>query len=767
MKKTLRIAWLEVSTLFYSPIAWLLLIVFMIQCGLAYFPLLERWVTIRDMGGLSLAQIKNLTNNLFGPYVGLLYTIVSTLYLYIPLLTMGLMSRESSSGTIKLLYSSPVRIREIIFGKFLAMMAYNLMLIGVLFIFVLSGIMIIRSPDTGILFSALLGIYLLLCAYAAIGLFMSCLSSYQVVAALSTFVVFAFLAYVGGVWQGIDFVRDLTYFLSITGRVEKFELGLITTRDVLYFLVIIAMFLSFSILKLLDDRESRPWLTKAARYVVVVAAGLMIGYVSSRPGYIGYLDLTARKSNTLSLSSQKIIKGMDGLLEITTYVNLLDNTYYIGSPQMHNENLEHLENYLRFKPDIKLRYVYYYDSTRDASMYKSNPGKTLRQLAVKYARLNKVDLSKFKTPGEIRKIIDLRSESNRFVMQLSYKGHKTFLRAFIDAEPFPSEMEISAALKRLTVEVPKIGFLQGQLERSIDKRGDKDYFDLTSVKTFRYALVNQGFDVESVSLDSNREVPTDITTLVIADPRVAFSPAVLAKIKAYIAAGGNLLIAGEPGKQAILNPVLQPLGVQLLAGQIVQQSADYAPDLVLPYLTAAAGSFSRNMQRVFQDSGRVSMPGVAGLSYSNAGPFVVRPLLMTDGKLTWNKKDKLVLDSADVVYRPQDGDDKRSIPTALALTREVNGRQQRIAVTGDADFMSNKELTRNNVYTLNFAFDIGVFGWFSYNQFPVDIAFPKAKDDQINLTDTGLTTLQVLFQGILPGLLLIIGAVLLIRRKKQ
>src|SRR5690606_28313783 len=111
------------------------------------------------------------------------------LYLYIPLLTMGLISRETSSGTIKLLYSSPIKVREIVFGKYLAMIVYSLVLVTIVTIFVISGIAQIESPDTGMLMTALLGFFLLLCAYAAIGLFMSSLTTYQVVAAICTFVM--------------------------------------------------------------------------------------------------------------------------------------------------------------------------------------------------------------------------------------------------------------------------------------------------------------------------------------------------------------------------------------------------------------------------------------------------------------------------------------------------------------------------------------------------------------------------------------------------
>ncbi|WP_431210966.1 ABC transporter permease [Puia sp. P3] len=270
------------GTTFYSPIAWFLLIAFLFQSGLMYTSMLEGTLTTRDLGGIGLKYLDFLTARTFAPQNGIWPRLVRSLYLYLPLLTMGLMSREINAGTIKLLYSSPIKIREIIFGKFMSMMVYNLVLVLVLAFISGLGLFNIQHADAGMLCTSLLGVYLLLCTYAAIGLFMSCLTSYQVVAALSTLVVLAALSYVGELWQDIDFVRDLAYFLSIQGRANHLLLGLISTKDIIYFLVIIGMFPAFAIYKLQGDRESRPMLVKAGRYVLIFVGALTIGYISSK-----------------------------------------------------------------------------------------------------------------------------------------------------------------------------------------------------------------------------------------------------------------------------------------------------------------------------------------------------------------------------------------------------------------------------------------------------------------------------------------------------
>jgi ABC-2 type transport system permease protein len=779
-------------------------VAFLFQSGLAYTSSIEGYLTQQQMGGINLRYLQFITSNLFTPPYGIWPSLAGKLYLYLPLLTMGLMSREISSGTIKLLYSSPIKVREIIFGKFMAMMVYNLVLILVLALIVVCGLFNIRSADAGLLFSGLFGLYLLLCAYAAIGLFMSCLTSYQVVAALSTLVLLAVLNYIGTVWQDKDFVRDLTYFLSISGRANHMLQGLINTKDILYFLVIIFVFLAFAIYKLQSDRESKPVWIKISRYTLITAGALALGYVTSRPGWIGYWDNTSTKTMTLTEGGQKILKetGNDPI-EVTTYVNLLDNRFWYGRPDQRNEDMARWEPYLRFKPNIKFNYVYFYDSTGDKNLFKYNPGMNLKALAEKYAKSMKMDLAMFKTPEEIHKIIDLRPEQNRYVMHLQYRDRSTFLRLFDDQRVWPSEAETGAAIKRLLqAKLPKIVFLQGEGERSIGKAGDRHYDLLTEKITFRYALVNQGFDVGTVSL-KDQDIPADIAALVIADPKVELDTVTLRKINAYIAKGGNLLISGEPGKQSLLNPLLRPLGIQLMDGMLVEQSKNFSPELIQTFLTPAAIDLSRQLKDDAEDSMPVTMRGSAALSYSKNGPFTITPLVMNNASSSWNKKikpDQDQLETAEdnssvanlpagtivtfigdqpdeekkkkptgpaLVYSPDQGDQKGPLPVAVSLTRNINGKQQRIVVSGDADFLSNSELARQNIRTSNFDFSTALFSWFSYGEFPIDGYRPPSADKRLTLTDSGLSFLKVLLLGILPGLVLLIGAVTLIRRKRK
>ena len=68
---------------------------------------------------------------------------------------------------------------------------------------------------------------------------MSSLTTYQVVAAVGTLIILAILNFVGSIGQEYDFIRELTYWLSINGRTIDMLNGVIRSEDVIYFVVVV------------------------------------------------------------------------------------------------------------------------------------------------------------------------------------------------------------------------------------------------------------------------------------------------------------------------------------------------------------------------------------------------------------------------------------------------------------------------------------------------------------------------------------------------
>ena len=113
-----QIAGTELRVIFCSPVAWLILVVFAVQCGIAFCDVLWPIVKHQSLGHKGSA----LTGSIFGGSNGVFPVMLEYLYFYVPLLTMGLMSREFSSGSVKLLFSSPVTSGQIVLGKYFSVM---------------------------------------------------------------------------------------------------------------------------------------------------------------------------------------------------------------------------------------------------------------------------------------------------------------------------------------------------------------------------------------------------------------------------------------------------------------------------------------------------------------------------------------------------------------------------------------------------------------------------------------------------------------------
>ena len=764
-KMICNIARTELQMLFYSPIAWLILIVFTVQAGVLFSDLFTRMVSNQAMGynvaGSSLYIFAN-------TWTGVFTQIQNYLYYYIPLLTMSLVSRELSSGSIKLLYSSPVTNIQIIVGKFFSVMVYGAIMMGVLLLLWLIGLCTIKHFDWAAVLTGILGLYLLICAYGSIGIFMSSLTSYQIVAAIGTFAVLMLLNMVGGWWQDYDVVRDVTYWLSMKGRSGTFIRGLICSEDVLYFLIIMMLFLALTIIRLNSVRQKVSFGSTLLRNVGVLLLACVVGYFSSLPLLKVYYDSTETKQNTLTENSQEIVKKLDGKLTITTYVNILDpDGAWFATGSFLKPDMERFEQYLRFKPDMKLRYVYYYDTTNNPRLDKQYPSLTLREKMVKLSKIYSIDSNKFKTPDEIRSMIDLSGEGNMFVRQIVREnGEKSWLRIYNDLQRFPSEREISAAFKRMVMKLPIVGFLTGHGERGYRSNKDRDYSAFANDKKFRYALMNQGFDVEYVTLE--KEIPENINIVVIAESREPFTEKEDANLQKYIDRGGNLLILGEPKRREIMNPLFAKFGFELMEGQIVKQDTNLQADVVLSYPTEEADSIAYDFRTMRLYEQVLVTEGVSGLRQVADKGYVVTELFKSDTVASWNEVETTDFVDDTIRLNPLVGEVEQSYPTLVALSRRVGEREQRIILSGDADCISNGGLMgqKAGVRSSNFTLIMGGFFWLSDNEAPVDVRRPRPTDNKIYITSaTGAGIVKWSLVLVLPLLLLGGGVFTWVRRR--
>lgn len=769
MKTIINIARNELRQLFYSPIAWVLLGVFFIISGLSFtsvFGLLTSSIAFgREMDG-------GLTMGLLGRLLSRLQTYI---YLFVPLLTMGMISNEKSSGSIKLLLSSPIKHTQLVLGKFGSMMVYTLVLLTSVAAPIIFSSITVKALDIWPILVGLLGLYLLTLTYAAVGIFMSSLTRYPIVAAVGAIATLFMMNYSRRLWQDIPFVRDITYWLGMSGRSNTFVGGMIASEDLIYFITLIVLFLCLTTFTLRALTVKEPAWRRTLRYVGVTLAACLVGYASTRPILMSYYDATRMKTNTLTEKSQQVMEQLDGPLTITTYVNLLEADYRIGLPIAYNTDVARFERYRRFKPDMKMKYVYYYNFSNNNPMNQYELGRTLEERAERTARAHKTRMKLWKTPAEIDSMIDLSDEDYRFVRLIERgDGRISRLRLYNDLYKHPSDNEVIAALKRLTVKSPKVGILVGHGERDMESKSDEGYFFFAHNANYRYALMNQGFDVDTVSLVGGASVPADIDILVISDPISEIPDGEMAAIEAYIDSGGHMLIASKPRRRQFVEPILERLGVGFIPGTLVQESADRTPNIIVGNITTEADSMARMYRAYARRNYKIAAPGVSGLTWRSDNGFKVYPMVTTDSLATdttrvWNEMETTDFENFRPEFNPAAGECLLSkVPIIIGLERTVAEREQRIVVMGDADIISNAEFMtrRADIRAANYAAIVGNFGWLTADEFPVDTDRPSGPDDEIKyITFRDRGWMNALFIWIIPAGIVVFGLILLVRRK--
>jgi len=180
------------------------------------------------------------------------FTIMHLLFLfYIPAITMGSVSRETSSGTFELLSTLPIRTGHIIWGKFLA----AFMLLATALMFTLVYVMLLAVYGTGIdygaIFTGYLGLLFAGAAYIGIGIFASTLSPNQVlsfIVALAISALFYITRYVSMALS--DSAAGVIDIFSFDHHLQNFMRGVLDTREILFFVAVLYVFTFLARLRL-------------------------------------------------------------------------------------------------------------------------------------------------------------------------------------------------------------------------------------------------------------------------------------------------------------------------------------------------------------------------------------------------------------------------------------------------------------------------------------------------------------------------------------
>lgn len=279
-------------------------------------------------------------------------------------------------------------------------------------------------------------------------------------------------------------------------------------------------------------------------------------------------------------------------------------------------------------------------------------------------------------------------------------------------------------------------FVTGHGERSPDRQANHD------LSTWAAQLAKRGIKTRALTLAGSTAIPDNTSVLVIAGPRVKFLAAEVKQIEQYLARGGNLLWLADPGSLQGLERVAESLGVELLPGTLVDPTSQA--------LTGSSATFI-----VVTRYG--AHPAVQGFDLMTLFPEATG--LSVQPPKGWEQQ--VILDTAPSAWvetgslrsavRFDTGRDTRGpVNLAVALTRKQEGREQRVAVVGDGDFLSNNFIGNGG----NLELGMNLVNWLGSDDAFINIPTRTAPDQGLTLSHNAQLLIGSTFLLVLPlGLL--------------
>lgn len=292
----------EINAFFASPIGYLVISIFLLLNGL-FLWVFKGDFNILDYGFADLSPFF-----LLAPWI---------LIFLIPAVTMRSFSDEKKQGTLELLLTKPISNTRIVLGKYLG--AFILILIALaptlLYVYTVNEL---GNPEGNLDFGSTLGSYFgllfLVAAYTAIGLFTSTITDNQIVAFISS-VFLCFLFYIG--FEGIADFASSQFIdqLGMSSHYKSMSLGILDTRDILYFISITAFFIFITVKSIKNEKlQKTSWIQIASVFAGLFILNIAINGIHKR------FDLTEDSRYTLSTASIDIIEHVESPIIIDIFL---------------------------------------------------------------------------------------------------------------------------------------------------------------------------------------------------------------------------------------------------------------------------------------------------------------------------------------------------------------------------------------------------------------------------------------------------------------
>jgi ABC-2 type transport system permease protein len=219
MRQALHIFKKEFKTYFVSPIAYIVIAIFLLVSG---------WFYINTFFLFNQADLRNFFNLL-----PLIFAFI------VPAVTMRLFSEELNVGSYETLLTLPVSFRDVILGKFMAGVVFTAAMMVPTLSYAIT-ISFLGNLDWGPVVGGFIGAILLGAAFTAVGLFASSLTRNQIIAFIIGVAICFALALINKMLFFLPkSLLNLLAYLGADAHFQNIAKGIVDSRDIIYFLSLI------------------------------------------------------------------------------------------------------------------------------------------------------------------------------------------------------------------------------------------------------------------------------------------------------------------------------------------------------------------------------------------------------------------------------------------------------------------------------------------------------------------------------------------------
>ncbi|WGF92122.1 gliding motility-associated ABC transporter substrate-binding protein GldG [Aequorivita marisscotiae] len=499
----------EINSFFSSTVGYLVIAVFLVINGLFLWVFSGNY-NVLDSGFADLSPYFQLA-----PWV---------LLFLIPAVCMRAFSDEIKMGTLELLLTKPLHLKEIVLGKYFG--AVILIVIALiptgLYVLTISELGLPRGNwDLGSTLGSYIGLLFLVLAYTSIGVFASTLSQNQIVA----FIIAVFLCFV--LYYGFEAFASSSFTISQLGMKAHFDSvarGVLDTRDLVYFAVLSILFIGLTVFKL--EKKSPALSKKRTTHYLQFAVGLILliglgNYIYKR------FDLTQDKRFTLSEETKNIIASIDSPIIVDVF---LKGDFPPEFKRLQGETEQLLAEFSAYNSNIKFDFINPTEEGNDAFLAQFEKfGLTPAQVSVTEKGKQSTELvypwALAHHDGRSVKIALLKNQLGASSEERVNSSLQNLQYAFADG------------FKKLANEKSKkIAVLKGNGE--YDDRYIADFF-----ATLREYYFIAPFTLDSVASNPEKTLKAlhSFDLIVAAQPTEAFSDAEKYVLDQYIMKGGKSL----------------------------------------------------------------------------------------------------------------------------------------------------------------------------------------------------------------------------------